>query len=199
MVAAQGSGGLLVLEDGQLIVGETVPFPFTGSEVKGLNFFGFAEDVHGGIENMTGQFEKTAPRERRKFLPHTFARLLAHHGVDLHDFPEPALADRLEHKFKCGIIAEHVAHLDGQPLPLGRFKQFLEGGEGWTCRFIQMNMLASLDHRKGRGDQVLHSGFDYNRLESSSRVHELIEGKECYPLGPLCVATSRVPQPRLDR
>ena len=166
VVTAEGGGGFGVGEDGELVVCEGVAGVMLGAEVVAIGGAGLAEEEDGGVEDVASEFEEAAAVEFRELFAETRAGFFAHHGVNFHDFAEPALPGGFEHELEGGVVAEHVAHLDGESLRLGGGGKFLEVLQVRAGGFVEVDV-ASGDNCFGcRGDKVANTGLDGDGLQS---------------------------------
>ena len=111
VVAAEGDGGAGIFEDGELVVGEAVG---AGAFCECVDGGGFAEEGDDGIDEVAGELEHAAAGILAHFFELRIGEEFAHARIDLRDVAQPAFAGGAEEQLKCGIVAEHVAHLDGE-------------------------------------------------------------------------------------
>ena len=63
---------------------------------------------------MAAEFEHHPARISDQFATTRLIEHLAHHRVDLEDFAQPTLCDRLPEHDDGRVVAVHVAHLDDE-------------------------------------------------------------------------------------
>ncbi len=124
-----------------------------------------AQHGHGGIDQVAAQLEHRPAGILRQRRPSSVGNRLADHGVQLKDFPQPALADGVEAEPKRRIVAKHVAHLHGQAVAVGLVEDGLEGGQRGPGRLIQVNVLSGGNAPSGGWDQVPDRRLDGHGLQ----------------------------------
>ena len=139
------------------------------------DFFRTAEDRDDGINDVAAEFKHRAAAIRCECVTFRVALQLAHRRLDREHLAERALTYEPAAQFKCGIVAEHVAHLHGE-LARGRVVvQAAQRGQRFARGFVEVNVLSRGDAARGGGHEVLHVGLDGDRLQPR-RVQQFLLG-----------------------
>jgi hypothetical protein len=118
-----------------------------------------SEHRHDRVDQVAPQFEHRAAPVRNQLVAARLVQLFAHHSVQLEDPSQPALTDGSETQFERGIVAQHVAHLDGPAARAGFPEDCRELREGLTGGLVEMNVQPCGNAAGGRRQQVFDFRF----------------------------------------
>ena len=129
--------------------------------------------MHHRVHHVAGQLEHPATWVSAQLAAQRPRGHLAHHPVNLHDFPKPTFAHRPVHELKRRIVAQHVAHLHCDTLALGQAEQHAKVAQRDATRLVMVYVQAGTHRAPGCRDQVRHLGLNGHRLQAG-RCQQLL-------------------------
>ena len=163
---AHGDGRAGVGQHGEAIVLAAV---VTGAGVEGDDIGGTSHHGDDQVDEVPAEDVHGAALELSDPTAVVIAVPAAHHRMELEDFAEPPLAQGVLDEADGGIVAVHVAQLDGQPTALHLVQQRAELRQRRPAGLVQVHMQTMVGAAMGRRHQLQAVRLHRDHLQPRNR------------------------------
>ena len=168
MVATNRRDRVGIIEDGQLVVQESIFVGITLAIVRGRSCR-LAKNRDHCVNEMAGQFKHSTAAVLTQVASQIVTRLLSHCRSYFGDATQPALPNNIKQQFKGRVVSKHVSHLNRKPLLVGQPVHGPARLHRFTGRFVQVDMFARGETVHRVRDQIRDTGLHGDRSDVTAQ------------------------------